>query len=69
MLEGRINTQCDVLEGEEVKQLWASDSWECTETHMKQRSIHRVKPQRSELLQILSRERKTERDRERESEL
>lgn len=31
-LVGCKSGQCDVSEGWEVKQLWASDSWECAET-------------------------------------
>lgn len=61
---GWTAVQCDVSEGEEVKPLWDSGSWECTETRMKQRSIHRGKPQRSEpvdsVLNIVTRVRKTE---------
>lgn len=54
----------DVSEGEEVKQLWDSESWECSETHMKQRSIHQGKPQSRELvgsvLSTVTRERERE---------
>lgn len=47
---GWMAVQSDVPEGEEVKQLWALGSWECSETHMEQRSIHRGTRHRNKLV-------------------